>query len=125
MLANLLWQYFKEVGDKVNKKIYIILTFAAIGFLALLVGIVHTPIKESNGKLVSMEMTENIWTENKSLDIVRKNKEQDLPEQEQAPENSILDSEDQELTEEINEQNLAALEWGDESPFHAYIKPLF
>ena len=120
VLANLLWQYFKEVGDKVNKKIYIILTFAAIGFLALLVGIVYTPIKESNGKLVSMEMTENIWTENKSLDIARKNKEQDLPEQEQAPENSILDSEDQELTEEINEQNLAALEWGDESPFHAY-----
>ena len=55
-----------------NKKIYIILTFAAIGFLALLVGIVYTPIKESNGKLVSMEMTENIWTENKSLDIARK-----------------------------------------------------
>lgn len=103
-----------------NKKIYIILTFAAIGFLALLVGIVYTPIKESNGKLVSMEMTENIWTENKSLDIARKNKEQDLPEQEQAPENSILDSKEQELTEEINEQNLAALEWGDESPFHAY-----
>lgn len=114
------------------KKKYVILTFIIIGFLAIFIEMAYTPKREQGGKLLSAEMTKNIWIETKVLfsteqnnkqnneQIDERNNEKNVLEQEQEGENSSQDSESQELAEETNEQNLAALEWGDEPPQHAY-----